>query len=268
MLEPVGSFSGVTAKFDRAGEHFHTLGDEILAWGNGDPAPLTLRSEPESAAFQHRIYVRFVVKPNIVRWGLLFGDGVHNLRSALDHLVYALAVRETGLNPPPKFGVLQFPIRDDLTKWTDNDDRLHGLSQPMRAFIKSVQPFQAEPQHPHSDRLWTLSEFDNADKHRAIRPVGIVPNELELPMGVERGGIIPIATAHNVPLDKNEAMIATVTGVSRTKMQDHGRAQMTVGVEDRESGAAIEINAVATEMLDRVAVVIRDAQVQFFPETL
>lgn len=49
----------------------------------------------------HQFSLCFEVQPDTLRWALLLGDALHNMRCALDHIVYALAVRQTGKGPPP-----------------------------------------------------------------------------------------------------------------------------------------------------------------------
>jgi hypothetical protein len=50
----------------------------------------------------------------------MIGDCLPNLRCALDHLVYAIAIHESGQSPPPCEGSLAFPI-------CDSPDLLHQL---------------------------------------------------------------------------------------------------------------------------------------------
>ncbi len=95
------------------------------------------------------------------------GDCVHNLRSSLDHVIYALAVKNTGQNPPPKAGSLYFPIFDSPEKYREKAGRLAPLSDRAKAFIESLQPYNSGNSH-RSFILRALNEFDNSDKHRLL----------------------------------------------------------------------------------------------------
>ena len=112
------------------------------------------------------------------RLGLIAGDAIHNLRSALDHLAYQLAIIGTG---PGRY--TQFPIFEDPDKYRDNEDRLlKGIGEGHRAQIKTLQPYHARnfsPQDPlpglHNPMainmfLMAIGRLDNIDKHRGLFP--------------------------------------------------------------------------------------------------
>lgn len=91
---------------------------------------------------------------------LLCGEVVQHLRSALDYLVYELALLDSGhVNERT-----QFPIEDDEKRfWKSRRDTfLAGLSDEHVAVIEKVQPYQ--------DVTWTrtLRDLSNADKHRTL----------------------------------------------------------------------------------------------------
>ena len=102
------------------------------------------------------------------RWSLIAGDCIHNLRSALDHLVYALAIRDSGKNPPPNEGNLQFPIVTKPEKWPDSRDRrLSPLNPTSQAKIERVQPYNRKHKYL-GPLLALLGQLDIADKHRLL----------------------------------------------------------------------------------------------------
>lgn len=106
-------------KFARAQEHFDSLKREVDAFL--EPDAHRTRSEPNSDFTEYRFFVEFNEPLPLVRWGLIFGDGVHCLRSALDHSVYAIGVIESGTDPPPDERILMFPITADQAAWKDAD---------------------------------------------------------------------------------------------------------------------------------------------------
>jgi hypothetical protein len=98
---------------------------------------------------------------------LMLGDCIHNLRSALDHLVYQLAIQQGASG---KFADRTFfPIV--LTK-PEFDDRPKKLVQPFIgdvafAEIEKSQPYAAYDIPEEAD-IWILHKLDIIDKHRLL----------------------------------------------------------------------------------------------------
>jgi hypothetical protein len=95
----------------------------------------------------------------------MIGDAVHNIRSALDYLVYELA--------PPKVRrkrTTQFPIfltqADFLGK---SGAMIEGIAGDERKLIESVQPYRSDD--PRTHPLAVLNRLSNRDKHRLLVPV-------------------------------------------------------------------------------------------------
>ncbi|HZT66044.1 MAG TPA: hypothetical protein VFA11_09680 [Acidimicrobiales bacterium] len=160
------SIKEIRTKIDRAREHLGVLAAEVDAWAAGDPVIYI-------AARWHRY--QWLRGPPL-RWAAIFGDCVHNLRSALDHMIWDLS-GGTG-NAPPRS---EFPIFDDQTKYLErgkNGKPVHGSGLAKiegvkdldaRRVIRNLQPFKAS--EPHRHPLWVLHELDRVDKHRALHPV-------------------------------------------------------------------------------------------------
>jgi hypothetical protein len=121
-------------------------------------------------------------KPDFLRWTMIVGDFINNVRSALDHLIYAVAKHETRNNPAPKIESLSFVIADtpeDFKEWSRT--RLKGLSRGILDAIEKVQPYRSlHPVMPHI--LGILRDFSNADKHRLLRlaNAGIVQAKIQM----------------------------------------------------------------------------------------
>jgi len=94
----------------------------------------------------------------------LIGDALHDMRSALDYLVWGLAVREGG-DPPLHAREVGFPIRTDRADFFNATNRQIGeLPAAARAAIEELQPFHGPPH----DLLRWLNELSNVDKHRTL----------------------------------------------------------------------------------------------------
>ncbi len=100
---------------------------------------------------------------------LIIGDYVHNLRSALDHLVWQLSLSTT-LTPTPRS---QFPIFDKpnpgikgrIKDWTND------VPDKARDVIEDMQPYNRlgfAAGHHRFYRLWQIDKLDGIDKHAAL----------------------------------------------------------------------------------------------------
>jgi hypothetical protein len=160
--------SNIRAKLARSQEHIQTLNGEIRLWTERHPYSLHERVNADHTRYS--LIVRINEPPPFQRWTLIFADALTNLRSALDYLVYAVAVAQSGAAPPPFETKLQFPIADTKatfdervrTKW------LGSISDPVIAKFESFQPYN-RPHPTLPPLLAVLRDLNNADKHRLIR---------------------------------------------------------------------------------------------------
>ena len=100
---------------------------------------------------------------------LAFGDAVHQLRSSLDHIVYALIHPLT--TDQKVLRKVDFPIyiNENLFEASKGVGHLQRLLTPAQfTEIEQAQPYKRNPAAPEDDWLWVLSELDNIDKHRTI----------------------------------------------------------------------------------------------------
>lgn len=102
------SLVGPRLKWRWANDHIASLGNKIRAFFDGDSYSVGSNFDQETE--QHVIAVRLSAEPPLARWSLMVGDALHNLRSALDYLIYQLAIKGSGQEPPPYHRRLQFPV--------------------------------------------------------------------------------------------------------------------------------------------------------------
>lgn len=108
------------------------------------------------------------------------GEAIHQLRTALDHLVYQLVIAHT--KNPPSFRSA-FPIigtgRMIKPGWQSAADYYaaqvstlrQSISHDAEALIQGLQPYKRFGGAYENDPLWQLSEFDNSYKHRLLAVV-------------------------------------------------------------------------------------------------
>ncbi|MGH3072184.1 MAG: hypothetical protein ACRDNB_07935 [Gaiellaceae bacterium] len=222
------------AKLARATEHFDALRDELRnqpddgRFWKANPQPL--RGEVEREGREHALYLSLSEEPDLVQWGIWLGDGMHNLRCALDHAVYDLAIRASGKDPPPMERQLQFPIADCPKKWTDSKWRIKPLRDDAERVICDAQPYN-RPGELVTQPLRLLRELDDADKHRLIAP-GLV--------GVQRGmfritpPIVPMA--YQLPdmshgLENNTKIAWVLFAQPEPDVNVNFRVTLSVGVQ-------------------------------------
>jgi hypothetical protein len=164
------SLDGPLAKVNRARFHLRTLNREIGAFKRSKSAEFLREEDLDAGEVVLRLKV--LREPKNPEWGLLAGDLVHNLRSALDHLVCQLVLLHGG--KPSREN--QFPIvRVKNDYWLPQGHRtesvrdrlLAGIPDDERAPIDGVQPYNAGDKAGITT-LALLSQLSNADKHRVI----------------------------------------------------------------------------------------------------
>jgi len=158
-VRPPLDLTSVYAKLDRAEEHFKAAQAEISAWENSG------RYEPffERGAYGTRIglaILRIGPPPDLTRWSVIIGDCINNLRSSLDHLIYAFAKYQAAGDPAAKIENLAFVIVDlPVTFEKDKGSRLKGFSDSFIALVASMQPYVRK--HPADKNLGTKVSFIN-----------------------------------------------------------------------------------------------------------
>ena len=167
---------------------------------------------PNSGKYVYRVSIHGL--PPNPEWGVFIGEIAHNLRSALDSLVYELALLVT---KSPAVNT-QFPIflvghttqrgsgkRKDLIphfegmRRSDGRSMIHQLLPEHQARLEQMQPYKRGNDGRASPIYW-LKEINNADKHRLIQVVGaktgIVPfaaewgDDFKYPFQIRPGKIL------------------------------------------------------------------------------
>jgi hypothetical protein len=150
------------AKLGRADEHLRELRSEIQSFVETEP----YRVVNVERATNLDVAVLAVRDFPPLRLGLILGDILANLRSALDNLVNELAL----LNGKDPGTSTSFPIFSNQADFDRRGrQRIKGLTQDQVEVIEHLQPFQND-RDPTICALATVNEYVNIDKHRAIHP--------------------------------------------------------------------------------------------------
>jgi hypothetical protein len=163
VAQPYPSLESPRAKIERAAEHFEVLDREGRTWEKSHP--YRLRGHFNRDALEYVGGLTVDPKPR-VEVSLALGDYVHNLRCALDHLVWQLVIANRQV--PGRSN--QFPIAttpDEWRNWVENGGWLKGVHSDAVAIIKGLQPYCGKG--PSRDHLLTaLNVLDISDKHHVI----------------------------------------------------------------------------------------------------
>lgn len=165
--EEVSVFQSCASKVLRAREHFDDLNRRILEFFAEKPYMFKHVRGEQPRHFKVLIGTR---KTPDIRLGIIAGEVVHQLRSALDYSIGESIWSATGHEPEPdhKF---QFPIFLADTKRNARmfDGYVRGITDAARAVLREIQPYRSG--HPERATLWLLHCLDNEDKHRFIHIV-------------------------------------------------------------------------------------------------
>ncbi len=112
------TLAGPIAKIAHAQHHLKTLKDEIETWVQRRPYAVTTEHKPgpETHTWIFTLDDVFDAPDEL---GLIFGDYIHNLRSGLDQLVWALAVNNKGGKEPANAEAVGFPVAANPTAFYD-----------------------------------------------------------------------------------------------------------------------------------------------------
>jgi hypothetical protein len=155
---------GPRRKLDRAAEHIKTLNYAVSRWFDSNP----LRVVAQHFDMDQTNYIYLFEFPAVpILFGIVAGDIFHNLRSALDHLVWQLALKNTSTPSP----ITAFPIciknNGDTSRHMNR--LLKDVSDDARQVIESLQPYNTTYlRKPEHHGLWMLDQLSNFDKHRII----------------------------------------------------------------------------------------------------
>lgn len=158
--------TGAVEKFNRSSEQFDELIAEMDAFFNAKPKPHTSVGKFDTDKWEW--VERFkVIKEPPTRLGVILGDVLHNLRSALDNMIWQVTLLDGGTPDD----TTQYPIAsksEDQFEAMANH-RIPGLSDKHRAMVKKTQPYRrGDLADRHS--LSILATLSNIDKHQIVHP--------------------------------------------------------------------------------------------------
>ncbi len=145
---------------ERAGEHLADLESRIRNFidSKKDNIPFQFNTDTCQIVIQTVAIKRDIV---LGSWSVLIGEIIYNLRSALDYLIFEMALLDSGAEQKGT----QFPIEHTPAGFDSRRNSfLKGLSVKHIAGIEVLQPYKGT--------TWTrlLASLSNPDKHRHLTP--------------------------------------------------------------------------------------------------
>lgn len=224
------SLAPIDRRLERADEHIQTIHREMgLAFVEYETYGITLEYDIET--HEHAWWLNVHKSPDHIRWGVLVGDAVHQMRAALDNLAYQLSLITTrGVHVPGT----AFPVFTDPEQWAQvygpahpkagkhtsasGEFKLRKAPDLAKARIKCLQPYEGmatmngfaegkQTDHRIRRSLFILEKFWNMDKHRvpatAMATAFVAP---EGTSGVAYSGTsiisgIPVTFAYKTPFE-------------------------------------------------------------------
>ena len=199
----------VDAKMTRAKEHLDTLYAEAGVFFKGTKRNFILKSNGKEAWIVH--YIEGSIPP--IRLGVLLGECVFNMRSALDNLVCGL-IRTADSHAPCKG--TQFPICSAPKDWEKAwQNYLKGVEPAAQKMIRDLQPCFRMSAAPENDPLSILNVLCNSDKHRAVTLTLAYSRDLTVKVHTNDGRIylwkatelLYAGDVHPIPLNLDPASI-------------------------------------------------------------
>jgi hypothetical protein len=184
----------VFKKIDRAIQHLNHLNATVEEFFHAQDFYGLFRVHGETNSQRTKLLLRAELLQELpfVEWGIIVGDAVHCLRSALDQLAWTLS-----LDPDKNTA---FPICRTRKEWyTQAPAALWGIPEPLVAAIKRSQPYhRGDAAHTHP--LAILGTLSNTDKHKFIPVTALVPDLMEWGItstqGIAKTGTLKLKTGN------------------------------------------------------------------------
>ena len=150
----------VELKRKRANEHLRRLKVEVIRCVTElNSEGFRRDQDPETGD-----HIWLIDAPEAVteRTSVLAGDFIHNLRSVLDHIVWALA-SDRERRPLPEFPIYEHEGPGDNGFYPAGIMKIRSLPPDAKVIIESLQPYKGGNQ-----ALLDIQRLDNTDKHRRL----------------------------------------------------------------------------------------------------
>jgi hypothetical protein len=208
-------------KLFRAHEHLDSIDAEIHAFF--EPAPYVLAPESNTETGERLRRIVATDKPPI-ELSLMIGDALHNLRSALDHLVWERSA------PHARDAKTGFPLSLTRQGFSSSQHRLRGLSADDRAIIERLQPYHASDElEARTEPLRVLHDLNIADKHQFLHLTWLSLESATLVTNARGGNIVHSETFHG-PVEDGTVLARVLVSPPDAEVDMHFGAAFDVAL--------------------------------------
>jgi len=190
-------------KIERAKEHLDALDSKLKEFLNSNPVQVTTEEDLQKGLYTLRLQAP-IIDPKLA---VIASDAIRNLRSALDHIVWqlALTVKERP-SRQTKFPIIDRDIPHNMKRFKINTENIPDSAIDE---IKAVQPYLRGAAY-NDDLLWKLDKLCTIDKYRVLPAQGTALDNILIPKGVDAqfGSSDGIFTV-TVPIDFKTQMNTT-----------------------------------------------------------
>jgi hypothetical protein len=157
-------FHGPKLKIERAKAHISDLHARFLTFASSNYFHLGIEKNPSTG----NNLVKFTITENLPEdIGLIIGDAIHNLKSALDFAVSDVLLKQIGARPRhAKSSVYASASRDDFIKCIHGGNISKAPGEILDFIVNKIRPFAGGDQ-----TICALHELDIMDKHMLLLPI-------------------------------------------------------------------------------------------------
>lgn len=162
---PPRSLRFAKAKLARAKKHIREADDALKLWTKQYPNGPLIENHPAALFKRVQAISALLAGPNCY-----VGDAIHNLRSALDHVAYALSLQHMPILSYTERTKVVFPIARDRKTFESKTYRAsikRRLGHGALTFLRQFKPYKGG-----NTLLWAIHHYDVVDKHRSLLKVG------------------------------------------------------------------------------------------------
>ena len=170
-------FEGPGLKITRAQRHLNAVNRLISKYQALNPYVIAYELNADKTLYEGRVIERLKPFP---AFGILIGEFVYQLRSALDHIIYEFSAPNFPDTVPElrkAERVPEFPIfMTDPTAGGIKDfpiGHLKFVAQPVIDLVKAYQPYVHEGDYTYPHPLAVLEALNIRDKHRLVHPTAV-----------------------------------------------------------------------------------------------
>jgi hypothetical protein len=153
-------FVSAHLKVERANQHINALHQGLSEFFQTRPYRVISNYDAECGLYGLQVVATESLPPWV---GIVIGDVVHNLRSALEHVASDIYVLANGGDESARKRS-KFPMhqtRENLIDAIDKGEIKPAFPKVAEAIVDTIQPFE-----DGQKLIWTLGQLWNIDKHR------------------------------------------------------------------------------------------------------